>query len=814
MDPAFAETSLADMTRSCLEEARQSIRRLEGKDKIYMQTRLADLRLWADSVGAIAQAKASLDQRLQNRPDDVYLIRGLLFMLQGFFSECSIAADKKSDIRGVVTNINSTIDSLAILGVEIRRSGRQSRLRKADSSFDKNREKYHKFRAHLACIIASRPTEDGRPVNEGREIHSVDYFANLKLTSIQERLIEANLRRRHRFLEAQRHSHGLKDISTEAYQPVTPQQTLFLFKMPSSHTKQAANFMLAGDVAVTMQERQVLPTNPRQTTTSASGLDSKWGGLRDSRRPESTATRITTITAAARYPKMHAPAEQNLIKCPCCCQAIPASEVQDSQWKKHLANDINPYTCILENCPTPYNLFATHNQWKDHVMNDHPSQWHCPCCEGDSPVFKSLTGVINHIMSRHPGALSGNLEDLLSDAETNVMGITKCPLCDSEGPQDSPELIEHVLQHVHDFSLRSLPWPTDPPFSLSKPVATFDTDYATRRYKDDGDNEYSFSIAEWAESVAPKRGDSGEISVFDAEGTELFLDMTKYPENTTRSGGPPLQLCELDQNPPNICEVESTAVAQFNVDYFSGNLYFKEVSSDSWFSSQSCHPFKQTQNTSLIKKWACTLCLSQMGLGDDEYFRHMEDTHHESIEAAREDVRIDIEEWKVSRLHEAYENGMDAISIAESPSIRSDVSGPFFSAILAYEVAEKQRRKTLELRERTLGLNHLDTLTSMDSLADILYKQEKYEEAEKMYQQTLALRQETLAVNYPDILTNMESLADSFYKQEKYEEAEEMYKRGLDLRREILGVRRRNAVSGIDGLLDGLNKQGKGGKAE
>ncbi|KAI0191452.1 WD40-repeat-containing domain protein [Xylaria flabelliformis] len=574
MDPGL-EASLADMTRSCLEGARQSIERLEGKDKIYMQTQLTDLRLWADSVGATAQAKASLDQRFQHQPEDVYLIRGLLSMLQGFFSECSIAADSKSDIKDIVSNIDSTIDSLAILGVQIRRS-----LREADNSFDKNREKYREFRAHLACIIASRPTEDGRPVDEGKEIHSVDYFANLRLTSVQERLIEANLRRRHRFLEAQRHSHGLKDISTKAYQSITPQQTIA--EMPSSRAKQGANSNLAGNAAVTTQERQAL-----LTVTSASGLDSKWGGLRDSRRPKSTVTRTTTITAAARYPKAHAPSGQKLIKCPCCCQAIPASEVEASQWKKHLEKDIYPYTCILENCPTPYNLFATHNEWEDHVMNDHLSQWHCPCCEDDAPVFESISGVKSHILSGHPDAVSdSSLEDLLSDAEIKVMGITECPLCGSEGPQDSPELVEHVLHHVHDFSLRSLPWPTDPPLSPSKPVATFDTDYATRLCKDDSGNEYSFSIAEWAESVAPKKGDSREISVVDSEGNELFLDMAKYPENIT-SGGPPLQLRDLDQNPPNISEVGSMSITEFNVDYFSENLYFKEESRDSRFSLQS-----------------------------------------------------------------------------------------------------------------------------------------------------------------------------------------------------------------------------------
>ncbi|GAP92591.1 putative WD domain-containing protein [Rosellinia necatrix] len=714
MDPAFAKASLADLTRSCFEGARQSIQRLEGKDKIYMQTRLADLRLWADSVGATAQAKASLDQRFQHRPADLYFIRGLLFMLQGFFSECSIAADNKSDTTDIISNINSTIDSLAILGVQIRRSGRKSRLEKADGSFDGNREKYRTFRAHLACIIVSRPTENGRPENEGREIHSVDYFANLKLTSIQERLIEANLRRRHRFLEAQRHSRGLEDAHglENAYGledlSITPQQTIT--ETPSSHAKQGANSTSARNVAATMQALLRGPRHgaPLTTVTSASGLDSKWGGLRDSRRPSSTATRITTITAAARYPKAHAPSEQKLIKCPCCCQAIPASEAEASQWKKHLANDINPYTCILENCPKPYNLFATQNEWKDHFTNDHPSQWYCPCCASNAPVFKSLSGVINHIMSRHPDAISDNLEDLLSDAEIKVMGITKCPLCDSEGPPDSPELVEHVLQHVHDFSLRSLPWPTDLPFSPSNPVATFNTDYATRPHKDDSGNKYSFSVAEWAESVAPKKGASGEISVVDSEGNELALDMTKYPKNTTPSDGPWLQLCNLDCNPPNISEVESPSIAQFNLDYFSGNLYFKEDSSDSWSSSQSRQSSRQTQNTSVMKKWACTLCDSQSGQGDDAYFRHLEGTHYKDI-VELEDCDIDIEEWMESMLDESYENAMHAISIAGSSSI-SLRSRPLSPAISEeYEESETTYRQEPELREQALGREHPDT---------------------------------------------------------------------------------------------------------
>ncbi|KAF7503909.1 hypothetical protein GJ744_002990 [Endocarpon pusillum] len=158
-----AEASTATVTRSCLEKFQQCIQHLQGKDKIHGQTRLADLRLWSDSVGAAASAKASLDSRFQHRPNDINFIRGLLSMLEGLLQDCLTAASDGSDVRDAITNIDSTVDSLAFIGVQIRRSGRKSRLRKADDSFDENRDKYRKLRAHLACVVTAKPTEGGRP---------------------------------------------------------------------------------------------------------------------------------------------------------------------------------------------------------------------------------------------------------------------------------------------------------------------------------------------------------------------------------------------------------------------------------------------------------------------------------------------------------------------------------------------------------------------------------------------------------------------------------------------------------------------------
>ncbi|KAF9886262.1 hypothetical protein FE257_011875 [Aspergillus nanangensis] len=52
---------------------------------------------------------------------------------------------------------------------------------------------------------------------------------------------------------------------------------------------------------------------------------------------------------------------------------------------------------------------------------------------------------------------------VMSHSGVITIGVTSCPLCDSSGPESDPEFIGHVLQCIHDFSMRSLPWAGHPP---------------------------------------------------------------------------------------------------------------------------------------------------------------------------------------------------------------------------------------------------------------------------------------------------------------------------------------------------------------
>lgn len=142
--------------------------------------------------------------------------------------------------------------------------------------------------------------------------------------------------------------------------------------------------------------------------------------------------------------------------------------------RKHLSEDICPYTCVVEDCPTPDVYYSTRTALERHIRQDHSPTWQCPLCENE-PQFTSMTDMMEHLMALHQEAAEGdNISTLISLSTQRKTGIEACPLCDVEGIVDSPELIDHVLEHVHDFSLRSLPWPRSSHINLGGEVGSFD----------------------------------------------------------------------------------------------------------------------------------------------------------------------------------------------------------------------------------------------------------------------------------------------------------------------------------------------------
>ncbi|KAI9858491.1 MAG: hypothetical protein M1813_006432 [Trichoglossum hirsutum] len=94
-----------------------------------------------------------------------------------------------------------------------------------------------------------------------------------------------------------------------------------------------------------------------------------------------------------------------------------------------------------------------------------------------------------------------------------------------------------------------------------------------------------------------------------------------------------------------------------------------------------------------------------------------------------------------------------------------------------YVQAEEMIRLSVSTRERTLGKEHSDTLTSVGILALVLRGQGKYEAAEQMNQRALEGSEKVLGKEHRDTLTSVSNLASVLQSQGKYEAAEQMNQR-------------------------------------
>ena len=349
----------------------------------WAENRLADFNLWAAGIGALANGRTSLDHRLELLPETRDVVSGLLQHLTAIVQRCvhlgrledeqlalyigltvflarAHASDDLSDaghtsyheeevqsqtsesssnssstadgtelkLRRMKKKVESRLDQLVRLAASLRRAGTRSRLLKADKRF--NVEDHPHLCAHLFIVIASK-------------FHSPDF----RLDPIQRRLIEANLRRRNRFVYAQRHAASLnpkRKLPDEAAIETTgvsllslPYSWISAVVQPAVAITQLSQSMLRRPTAVNTEEvrrRGQLSWPEVKPGTSASRIT-------DYRPPKPTSTpslgattQMSTTLTKVVYPR---PPEvaigARVFKCPCCCQSLPTELSIGDRWK-------------------------------------------------------------------------------------------------------------------------------------------------------------------------------------------------------------------------------------------------------------------------------------------------------------------------------------------------------------------------------------------------------------------------------------------------------------------------------------------------
>ncbi|KAK8004772.1 D-serine dehydratase [Apiospora arundinis] len=527
----------------------------------WAENRLADFDLWANGIGAFAANRASLDERLSRDPDTRSIIIHVLELLQSCVQQCqdldSLAqppqdnqsgnlslpdestrsfspfSDESSDsepalrpdndsngssaLTMMMRDVEQLINQLARLSIAIRNAGTASRFRKADKLF--NPDDYGELQAYLENIVKARPP--------GPDGAGIDIFRN-DIAPAQKRLIEANLRRRNRFVYAMRHAQKLAIEAPRRPEqiPLVPDRLNTEFAEPMPIQQSAIEVLNADSIA------------PELTETNASSLGTL-PALLPARGPPSraTMTQITSTAAKVVYPKPpKVKAGLQQFKCPCCCQTLPMLYQESTQWKKHLMDDIRPYTCILDDCSSPETLYMLRSDWTRHIENDHRKSWQCLHCSTPGTVprlFTTIEMLTQHIRGTHSEVvLEEHIAAVVSASlRPAPFGVSRCPLCDTSGTSDSDILFDHIAEHIHAFALQSLPWPDD----------IRDPEYFTQNeYFDDESTNFSqhYNISNMSDRDSEGLPSLGDISNDDMQPplplqSRILNPAQEYYENIT-----------------------------------------------------------------------------------------------------------------------------------------------------------------------------------------------------------------------------------------------------------------------------------------
>jgi hypothetical protein len=220
-----------------------------------------------------------------------------------------------SELQDNMEAVEAMLNQLARIAVAVRRSGRRSRLQKADQRFIP--EEHEDLESHLVTILLARPG------------CSKEQLDPRQLSDVQRRLIRCNLKRRNRFLYAQEHSIRLAPAISGEH--ATEKARL---QQPTSDVL-ARGALKPLTVDATPWEAAGISANPTlRTGTSASAVSDSLTLPQDMAPAPAASTIMSSTVIDLKYPRPPKIEKGALIfPCPCCCETLPVAFSDINKWK-------------------------------------------------------------------------------------------------------------------------------------------------------------------------------------------------------------------------------------------------------------------------------------------------------------------------------------------------------------------------------------------------------------------------------------------------------------------------------------------------
>jgi len=131
-----------------------------------------------------------------------------------------------------------------------------------------------------------------------------------------------------------------------------------------------------------------------------------------------------------------------------------------------------------------------------------------------------------------------------------------------------------------------------------------------------------------------------------------------------------------------------------------------------------------------------------------------------------------------------------------------------------YQEAESSFRQSLAIKEKIFGPDHPEVAKSINSIAVVCWNQGKYAEAESLFQRSLAIKEKTLGPDDPEVGNTLTNLGVLYHLQSKFEEAEPLFKRALEISKKELGEDHPDIASSLNNLGSLYEDMGKREEAE
>ncbi|RYP35697.1 hypothetical protein DL768_010977 [Monosporascus sp. mg162] len=484
----------------------------------WLRSAHGDFNLWCAATKAISTSKSSLSHCLRHKKDARAAICGLIRGLADSVKTCydAIAEAKASDVgpgeelsderpesplswavisggsdslsedsiedplvAEHVSYIKTILGQLSRLAVAIRKSGNKYRFEKIDASLDESA--FKDFRKHLTVIILRAfedPDAQDLPALE-RMNRASDWT---KLGKVQQHLVQANIIRRNR-IEAMTRSRNSRARLARATQQPDPLMKSVEIEVtpPQIATAQAVQQQPEPTITVSHSAPKASSVAGRsQTVTAAATITDAGSDLDDrfrsilARKTLSAVTKMTRIGASQAYPRCPRRGPDGSLICPYCDDFLPAEYAEPKyreSWRAHVVQDLVPYSCIVENCGPPDEMYLTAEKLLAHMLEKHSVQrWTCDYCaypagakaERSTPTprqfFQTAEDWTKHVATTHGDFIAPQERSILVDMnKRRLIEPLSCPLCGFVSDSLTAVIDDHILSHLHEFALQALP---------------------------------------------------------------------------------------------------------------------------------------------------------------------------------------------------------------------------------------------------------------------------------------------------------------------------------------------------------------------